>query len=88
MIAETIAQVLKKIGHTWKMVNEPGWVTSGPKFYTPDEDDVQRVLDSAAKRLYDEPVGARLTTGGLIIEKAEDGYDAYVFVGNYEGDSE
>jgi hypothetical protein len=51
---------------------------------TPEEDDVQIVLDKAAELLYDEDLHSRLETGGLIIEKTESGHDVYVYVGNYQ----
>lgn len=75
MINTIIADVFSRIGHTWKL-------DSG--FIEPDEDDVEQMLDAAANRLYDGVVGDRFETGGLIIEKADQGFDVYVYVGNYE----
>jgi hypothetical protein len=75
MINTIIAEVFDKIGHVWML--DTGLLT-------PEEDDVQIVLDKAAELLYDEDLHSRLETGGLIIEKTESGHDVYVYVGNYQ----
>ncbi len=49
----------------------------------PNESDFEVVLDSAVKTLYDEPVGAQLEVGRLIIIKQHLGYDVYVLAGNF-----
>lgn len=75
MIEEIVSGVFRKIGHVWR---------AGDKYIWPEEDDVRRVLDSAAARLYDSDTDTRLETGGLIIEKRPKGYSVYVYVGDYE----
>lgn len=75
MIYELISDVLSKIGHMWKL--NTGYIQ-------PDEDDVRKLLDEAATKLYDGEPGDRLEAGGLIIEKDRDGYDVYVYVGRYK----
>lgn len=74
MIAQMISEWFNTIGHEWK-------TTGG--YIEPSEEDVTKVLDNAAGRLYDSPVGTRLETGGLIIEKREYGFDVYCYLGNY-----
>lgn len=75
MINTIIADVLNRIGHTWKL-------DSG--FIEPDENDVEQMLDAAAATLYDGVEGDRFEAGGLIIEKRPNGHDVYVYVGNYQ----
>lgn len=75
MIEQIVSQLFKRIGHTWLL-------DSG--FTAPSEKDVQQVLDEAVRMLYDRPIGTQFQTGGLIIEKAPDGYDVHCFVGNYK----
>lgn len=49
----------------------------------PSVEDVEGVLDEAAKVLYDEPVGAQLEIGRLIIRKLAIGHDVYIYSGQY-----
>jgi len=70
-----LADTFKSHGWTWKV---------GPLHVVPDEDDLLAVLDEAAKALYNEPVGAQLEVGRLIIKKKHRGHDVYVFAGPYE----
>ena len=77
MIASLTAEIFDRIGHFW-------YLDGGDTTITPSEDDVTKVLDSAAVALYDGVVGDRLEVGGLIIEKADKGHDVYVLVGNYQ----
>lgn len=74
MIEQIVAEIFERIGHVWML-------DSG--LTVPTEDDVHRMLDAAAKALYDSPIGTQFQTGGLVIEKAPTGHDVYVFVGNY-----
>jgi hypothetical protein len=60
---------------TWKL-------KTGKKI--PDEVDVLDVLDAAAKDLYNEPVGAELHVGRLIIKKLHQGFDVYAYFGQYD----
>lgn len=75
MIADMIASTFERIGHRWK-------TTEG--YVQPSEEDVDQVLDEAAKRLYDCGIGDRFETGGLIIEKRPHGHDVWVYLGNYQ----
>ena len=75
MIVQMIVETFERIGHTWLV---------GGKDVQPTEDDVQRTLDAAVKRLYNEPVGYRLHVGGLIVEKRPHGHDVWVYLGNYK----
>jgi hypothetical protein len=61
-------------GRTWKI---------GGKHLPPTENDVQKVLDEAAKTLYAKKTGSTFTMGGLHIEKTGSGHDVYVHVGTY-----
>lgn len=74
MIAEIVTELFHRIGQQWKI---------GGTLMDPSEDDVEKVLDAAAKKLYDGDVGDRLEVGGLIIEKADTGHDVYMYVGRY-----
>lgn len=75
MIAEIVSEVFERIGHQWRL--DTGYTN-------PSENDVEKLLDEAAVKLYDGSVGDRLEAGGLIIEKANKGHDVYVYVGNYQ----
>lgn len=75
MIQMLVTEIFGRIGHKWN-------TTVGRKVVT--DDDVTRVLDHAAKRLYDGETGDRIHVGGLIIEKRDVGHDVYVYVGNYQ----
>ena len=73
---DRIAKWLDEVGRTWRLDSQ--------SVYTPDADDVRAALDAAAGKLYSEPVGARLTSAGLIVEKLDHGFDVYVHAGIYE----
>lgn len=75
MIAQIVSEVFERIGHTWSFTNAD---------VRPDENLVQQMLDRAAGALYDRDVTDRYEVAGLIIEKAPDGHDVYVYVGNYK----
>lgn len=75
MIEMMIVDTFDKIGHRWN--TDKGLIRV-------DDDDVKKVLDHAAKMLYDGDIGDRLSVGGLIIEKAPKGHDVYVYVGSYQ----
>lgn len=75
MIANIIADVFMRIGQTWRI---------GGMNLQPQEDEVEIILDEAAKKLYNEDLGARFEMGGLIVEKREGGHDVYCYVGSYE----
>jgi len=70
-----LAKRFKENGWTWNF-------NQGP--VVPTEEDIQAVLDEAAVRLYNEPVGAQLEIGRLVIKKKTIGHDVYVYVGPYE----
>lgn len=74
MIPYLVEFVFSHIGHRW---------STGNGLIAPDEEDVKIVLDEAAKVLYDSPVGTRFESAGLIVEKRPDGFDTWVYVGNY-----
>ena len=71
---ELIRHVFAITARTWKIDGEA---------VRPTENDVRKVLDSAAEALYDEEVGSTFTMGGLYIEKTTKGMDVYVHVGEY-----
>lgn len=75
MIEAIVSDVFDKTGQTWKVDGQP---------HQPTEDDVLKVLDAAAAKLYDEPVGSRLETGGMLIEKMPQGHAVYVYCGEYD----
>ena len=75
MIEMLVVDIFDKIGHRWN--TDQGLIRV-------EDDDVTKVLDHAAKRLYDGAVGDRLSVGGLIIEKRDRGHDVYVYVGSYQ----
>lgn len=75
MIAQIVSEVFERIGHVWR--HDTG-------YFVPTEDDVTKVLDSAAATLYDRDTADRFETGGLIIEKTNHGHDVYVYVGSYK----
>jgi hypothetical protein len=75
VIEELVAEIFKKIGHTWKI--------RGGGFVVPDESDVATALDRAATVLYDSDPGTVLEMGGLRIEKNTDNLSVYVYVGDY-----
>ena len=74
---DLIIDHFRNIGHLWRIADN--WVR-------PNEKDVEKMLDRAAKELYDGAVGDRFEahTTGLIIDKAESGFDVYMYVGNFE----
>ena len=75
MIADIVAGIFERIGHTWK--TDQGHIV-------PSEEDVAEFLDGAASALYTYQEGDRFESGGLIIERTKRGHDVYVYVGNYE----
>jgi hypothetical protein len=76
VIEQEISRLFRKNGWTWS-VKDKGSIV-------PDEDDVLATLDEAAKLLHDEPVGAQVEVGRLIIQKKHLGHDVFMFVGEYE----
>lgn len=76
MIEYDISELFARLGYTWTL-------KSG-RVIVPDEDDVERFLDEAAKHLHNEPVGTRLSVGKMIIEKTATGHDVYVYTGSYQ----
>lgn len=77
MIETLIAEVLRRTARPWKF--------KGGEYAYPTEEDVTKLLDEAVSMVYDEAPGTtRIETGGLILDKQEDGsLDVYVHVGNY-----
>lgn len=76
MITLFISEILDRAGRRWRIGGVDGMA--------PTEDDVERVLDRAAVALYDEEIGTRFETGGLIVEKRKVGHHVYVLAGSYE----
>lgn len=74
MITTLIRQVFKATGRQWKI---------GGSLTEPTENDMKKVLDSAADALYSKQVGSTFSMGGLHVEKTRDGFDVYVHVGEY-----
>ena len=75
MLLTRIKKILDDAGRRWLI---------GGKLQPPTEDDIERVLDSAAVKLFNGVDGDRLEAGGLIIEKKAKGHIIYVMVGSYE----
>ena len=74
LITDLVNHIFVETGRRWKI---------GGAMLTPTEKDIEQALDAAAKMLYDEEVGSSLSVGGLIIEKTDNGFDAYVHVGEF-----
>lgn len=74
-VEEELARIFRKNGWTWNI--------KGKSSVVPDEDDIEAALDEAARRLYDEPVGAQLEVGRLIVQKKHRGHDVYIYMGEY-----
>lgn len=75
MLESKIADWFAENGWTWNL--------KGGRTVVPTDSDVERALDEAVKQLYNEPVGTQLQVGRLIIEKKNQGYDVYMYVGEY-----
>lgn len=73
--------VAEKI-HDWFKTNKWTWKISGESV-EPGLDDIEKMLDEAAKTLYDEPVGTQLEVGRLIVKKLHRGHEVYIFVDEY-----
>lgn len=79
MLTEIVSEIFKMVGQTWTLSND--------KVIEPDDNDVERFFDEAAKHLHGEEVGARLSVPGsaLIIEKRPNNlHGVYVYVGDYK----
>ena len=74
-LEDELADVFAKNQWTWNLKQGDPIV--------PDADDIADALDEAARMLYDEPVGAQLEVGRLIIQKKHLGHDVFVYVGDY-----
>lgn len=75
MVSEQIEQIFDWNYHTW--------VVGGREGHRPTINDIERTLDEAHRRLYNEPEGTIIEVGGLIIRKQTDTLDVYVHVGEY-----
>lgn len=75
-LEDDIAETFKK--HQWV------WHLKGGAYVVPEVDDVEAALDEAARLLYNEEVGAQLEVGRLIIRRLHNGFDVYVYAGQYE----
>jgi hypothetical protein len=64
--------------------NQWTWNLKGGRTLVPEEEDIEAALDEAARLLYNEEVGAQLEVGRLIIRRLHNGFDVYVYVGQYE----
>lgn len=71
-----LAKVFTENGWTWKIKGKGATV--------PDEQDIERALDEAARLLYNESVGTQLEVGRLIIKKKHRGHDVYVYAGPFD----
>lgn len=65
-LAQEIEQFFAKKGYSWRIQTD-----DGPRYIDPDDEDIQRVLDMAAERLYNEKEPAQLEVGRLTFKKAE-----------------
>lgn len=75
MIPYLVHYLFSSIGKTWNI---------GGKHIVPEEEDVTKVLDTIASKLYDGVAGDRIEVGGLIVEKNVLGYDVYAYLGSYK----
>jgi len=75
-LEEKLAELFLDNAFTWTLTNG--------SIIIPDADDIERVLDEAARQLYNEETGTRLDVGRLIIEKRDTDHDVYVYVGSYK----
>jgi hypothetical protein len=76
MLEETLAEFAQKLKHTVRL--DTGY------YITPEQEDFEKILDEAARQLYNEPVGATLRIARLLIERKEGYFDVYQHVGIYK----
>jgi hypothetical protein len=74
-VESDIAKTFAENGWEWKL--KRGTIV-------PSEEDVELMLDEAARILYDKEVGTQLEVGRLIVVKQTRGHDVYCFVGQYQ----
>lgn len=75
MLIEELARRFRVNGWTWTIKGNPDIV--------PEDSDIRAALDEAVRMLYNEPIGAQLEVGRLIIQKKHTGHDVYMYVGEY-----
>lgn len=75
-LTERLASLFDMLAHTWALKDG--------KQIIPTSNDMSLFMDEAVRNLHDEPVGTRLTSGRLIVEKLDTGYDIYVHVGEFK----
>lgn len=61
-------------GWTWRV---------GGELIVPSEDDIAKTLDRMKEVLYTEPDGTQMELGRLIMRKDAEGYEVYVYLGDY-----
>lgn len=74
-LVEEIQALFLEYGYMWNI---------GGKLLVPTTDDIKKVLDTAAGRLYGSSVGSNIVVGHLVIEKVEHGFDVYVHIGEFK----
>lgn len=77
-LEEDIANFFALNGYTWNIKGN-----EGVESIAPDEEDVRKVLDEAARRLYDGKNGDLILIGRLCVIKQQSGFDVYVLAGSY-----
>ena len=75
MIYDVIADHYKNLGLQFKVSGEDT---------TLDYQDIEKILDDAAKHLYKEPVGTQYERAGMIVRKTETGFVVFAYVGTLQ----
>jgi hypothetical protein len=75
-LASDLAETFERKGYTWRIQTD-----DGPRYLQPDAEDMQKVLDTAADRLYTEKEPAQLEVGRLVFRKNEGRIEVYPLYG-------
>lgn len=75
-LASELAEEFAKREYTWS-------IKDSDERYTPDEDDLEVLLDNLAAALYSGAPGDSAEQGRLLVVKKHHGHDVYLHVGEY-----
>jgi hypothetical protein len=68
-----LTDLFKSLNYRWKI---------GGELRTPTEDDLEKTLDIAKQKLYDQPIDSQLQVGQLLVKRyAKDKFDVYLRMG-------